>query len=313
MSSWRNVSIPSQHLSIKIMYMAYTKNPHIAKVRRDAVNLVKYRKWPMRKVARRFGVQASTISRWCKLPFATGWHELETRSSKPHVSPRALKQEIVQAIIEKRIGRRRCGQVVHQELLRDGIKVSLSSVQRTLDRLNLLKKRSPWKRPHDYTERPDATSPGAILEADTVHIMLPDGSRLYVYTLIDLFSRWAYAEVSKTISAANSFGFIARATARAPFKFSLVQTDNGGEFQKMFRFRLFKLGINHRYSRVRQSNDQAHVERFNRTIQEECLDRTAQTIYHFRKALKTYLPYYNGERLHMGIQYKTPLEVLRSY
>ena len=86
----------------------------------------------------------------------------------------------------------------------------------------------------------------------------------------------------------------------------MIQTDNGGEFQKMFRFRLYKLGLAHRYSRVRQSNDQAHIERFNRTIQEECLDRTAQTIHQFRKAIRTYLPYYNNERIHMGINYQTP-------
>lgn len=294
------------------MYMTYTKNPHIGKVRRDAVNLVKYRGWSMRKVARRFGVLPSTISRWCRLPFATGWHELPTKSSRPHASPRALREEIIRAIIQKRNGNRRCGQVIHQELLRDGVRVSLSSVQRTLDRLNLLKKRSPWKRPHDYTERPEITHAGSLLELDTVHIMLPDGSRIYIYTIIDLFSRWAYAEVSNKISAVHSFSFVKRAVVKAPFKCGMVQTDNGGEFQKMFRFRLYRLGLNHRYSRVRQSNDQAHIERFNRTIQEECLDRTAQTIPDFRKALKEYLEYYNGKRLHMGIQYRTPLEVLRS-
>lgn len=264
----------------------------------------------MRKVARRFGVEPSTVSRWCLLPFATGWHELPTRSSCPKTSPKALKKEIVEAIIQKRIGRRRCGQHIYHELKREGVVVSLPSVQRTLDRLGFLKKRSPWKRPHDYTERPEAVCPGALLEADTVHVMLPDGSRLYVYTLIDLFSRWAYAEVTAKISAGHSASFVGRAKAVAPFRFSMIQTDNGGEFQKMFRFRLYKLGLLHRYSRVRQSNDQAHIERFNRTIQEECLDRTAQTILHFRRALKTYLPYYNGERLHMGINFKTPLEIL---
>jgi transposase InsO family protein len=141
--------------------------------------------------------------------------------------------------------------------------------------------------------------------------MLPDGSKLYLYTLIDLYSRWAYAEATESISAAKSFRFVERALATAPFKFEMIQTDNGGEFQKMFRFRIYKLGLKHRYSRVRQSNDQAHIERFNRTIQEECLDRTTTTIYHFRKALKTFLPYYNSERTHMGISYQTPLEVLR--
>lgn len=292
--------------------MSYTQNPAMPRVRRDAVNLVKYRRWSMRKVARRFGVEPSTISRWCRLPFASGWHELPTHSSRPKTSPNALKKEIIAAIIEKRIGRRRCGQVIHQELKREGMSVSLPSVQRTLDRLGLLKKRSPWKRPHDYTERPEVTSPGTLLEADTVHIMLPDGSRLYVYTLIDLFSRWAYAEVVQSISAAHSVEFVGRAQAVAPFVLQMVQTDNGPEFQKMFRFRLYKLGLRHRYSRVRQSNDQAHIERFNRTIQEECLDRTTHTFLDFRKAIASYLPYYNHERLHMGINYQTPLEVLRS-
>jgi transposase InsO family protein len=266
----------------------------------------------MRKVARRFGVEPSTISRWCKLPFATGFHELPTQSSRPKTSPHALKKEIVEAIIRKRIGRRRCGQHIFHELKREGVVVSLISVQRTLDRLGFLKKRSPWKRPHDFTERPEITHPGAMLEADTVHIILPDGSRLYVYTIIDLFSRWAYAEIAKKISGAASFGFVARAKSRAPFSFTMVQTDNGGEFQKMFKYRIAQLGLAHRHSRVRRSNDQAHIERFNRTIQEECLDRTTHTLREFRKALRIYLPYYNTERIHMGINYRTPEEVLRS-
>jgi len=31
----------------------------------------------------------------------------------------------------------------------------------------------------------------------------------------------------------------------------------------------------------------------------------------FREALGQYMPYYNNERLHMGINYQTPLEVLQ--
>ena len=44
--------------------MAYTSNPHMPKVRKDAVTLVKQEHWSMRKVALRYGVQPSTISRW---------------------------------------------------------------------------------------------------------------------------------------------------------------------------------------------------------------------------------------------------------
>jgi transposase InsO family protein len=291
--------------------MAYTTNPNLPKVRREAVNLVKYRGWSIRMTAKHFGFNPSTVSRWCRGPCSTGWMNIPTRSSKPKTSPNALPKEIVSLIIQKRVGRRRCGQVIHQELLREGVKVSLPSVQRTLDRCHLLKKRSPWKRPHDYTERPEVVSPGALIQLDTIHIIAPDGGRIYIYTLIDLFSRWAYAEVVEKIGANESVLFVRRAERIAPFKFGMIQTDNGSEFSTWFTHGLMTRRIKHRHSRVRQSNDNAHVERFNRTIQEECLDRTTHTIFHFKKAISKYLPYYNTERLHMGINYQTPQEVLQ--
>jgi transposase InsO family protein len=291
----------------------YTTNPYMGKVRRDAVNLVKYRHWSMRKTALRFGVEPSTISRWCSHAYATGWHEIPTRSSRPHTSPNALKKEIVKAIIEKRIGRRRCGQHIYHELKREGIKVSLPSVQRTLDRLGFLKKRSLWKRPHDATPRPLVFYAGALIQLDTVHILAPDGTRIYIYTLIDLFSRWAYAEAVEKIGAKESVLFVKRAIKRAPFHFEMIQTDHGSEFSTWFTHSMWQLKIRHRHSRVRQSNDNAHIERFNRTVQEECLDRTTHTISEFRKSLKEYLPYYNTERIHMGINYKTPVQMVPSY
>lgn len=291
------------------MYMAYTSNPHIAKVRRDAVNLVKYRGFSMRKVALKYGVEPSTVSRWCKR--GTGWHPIHTHSSRPHTSPNALPEEVVSAIIKKRIGRRRCGQVIHAELKRDGILVSLPSVQRTLGRLNLLKRRSPWKRPHDGTLRPEASHPGALMQADTVHIFLFDGKKIYVYTLIDLYSRWAYAETVEKIGAEASARFLRRAREKAPFKFEMIQTDHGSEFSTWFSHSLSRGNTRHRHSRVRKPNDNAHIERFNRTIQEECLDRTTHTLKDFKTALGEYLEYYNQERLHMGLNFQTPMEVLR--
>jgi transposase InsO family protein len=186
-------------------------------------------------------------------------------------------------------------------------------VQRTLDRCCLLKKRSPWKRPHDYTERPDAAYSGALLQIDTIHIIAPDGGRIYVYTIIDLFSRWAYAEAVEKIGAEASIQFVARARNAAPFSFSMIQSDHGSEFSTWFTHGCWRMGIKHRHGRVRQKNDNAHIERFNRTIQEECLDITARTLKDFAEALVAYLPYYNTERLHMGINYQTPLEVMQRY
>ena len=293
------------------MYMPYTQNPHMPRVRAQAVELVR-KGWSARKVGRYLGFHHTAVMKWVRITKYRGYGAIPTQSSRPKTSPNALPRDIVSEIIKERVGRRRCAEHVYHALKNRGVGVSLSSVKRTLERCHLTKKRSPWKRPHDYTERPLVTHVGALLQADTIHIIAPDGSRIYVYTLIDLYSRWAYAEVVERIGAEASVCFVKRARKAAPFRFEMIQTDHGPEFSQWFTHSLWTLGIKHRHSRVRQSNDNAHVERFNRTIQEECLDRTAHTIPSFKKALETYLPYYNNERTHMGINYQTPLEMVLS-
>jgi transposase InsO family protein len=290
----------------------YTNNPNLPKIRGRAIELV-LKGWSIRRVARYLGFTHSAVVKWMGKAKKRGYGNIPTKSSRPKAHPQALSRDVVDAIITERSGRRRCAEHVHQALKKKGIAVSLSSVKRTLDRCNLRKKRSPWKRPHDFTLRPEATHCGALVEMDTIHIIAPDGSRIYVYTLIDLYSRWAYAEIVEKIGAEPSTRFLRRAERAAPFHFELVQTDHGSEFSTRFTHRLLALGIRHRHSRVRQKDDQAHIERFNRTVQEECLDRTVHTVAAFKKALKSYMPWYNGERTHMGINYQTPLDLVPSY
>lgn len=293
--------------------MAYTTNPNTPRVRGQAVELMRRRGWSTRVVARHFGFSQSAVVKWCAKAKKRGYGAIPTKSSRPKTSPQALSLEIVSEIIRERVGRRRCAEHVYHALKNRGVIVSLSSVKRTLDRCQLTKKRSPWKRLHDVTSRPDVTHTGALLQADTIHIIAPDGSRIYVYTLIDLYSRWAYAEVAERIGANASVLFLVRARDASSFPFEMIQTDHGSEFSTWFTHALWRMGMKHRHGRVRQSNDNAHVERFNRTIQEECLDRTTHTIPSFKKALAEYMPYYNNERTHMGINYQIPSQLIPSY
>ncbi|MBP7811404.1 MAG: transposase [Candidatus Moranbacteria bacterium] len=135
---------------------------------------------------------------------------------------------------------------------------------------------------------------------DIIHLLSPKGERVYVYTMIDLCSRFASAEVSGKIGAKESIRFFRNAQKRTPFPIRMIQSDNGAEFSIGFTHALLRYGTAHRHSRVRRSNDQTHVERFNRTVQEECLDQVSHGLRSFRKALRQYLPYYNEERLHTG-------------
>jgi putative transposase len=92
----------------------------------------------------------------------------------------------------------------------------------------------------------------------------------------------------------------------------MVQTDHGPEFSARFTHILARKKLSHRHSRVRKPNDNAYVERFNRTLQDECLTGVVRSVSTFKKALAAYLPYYNKERLHMGIDFQTPAQMLES-
>jgi transposase InsO family protein len=237
----------------------------------EAVKLVRSG-WTTRQVAVHFGYNQSTIVRWFQKAPADGRMNIPTESSRPKSHPRALDSKVVQAIIDERQKHNRCAEVVYEDLHEQGIQVSLSSVKRTLDRHELLRKRSKWARVRESLPRPEVTGPGALVQMDTVHFVdWSTGDRFYIYTLIDLYSRWAYAEVHDKLSQAISLKVALRAQTKASFQFVMMQTDNGPEFQKYFHDMLATRKIVLRHSRIRQSNDNAHVERFNRTLQDECV------------------------------------------
>ena len=288
--------------------MAYSKNPQLPRVRREAAALVR-KGWSARKVGRYLGFHHTAIMRWVRESQKIGYHPIPTKSSKPKSNPNALPKEVVQKIVTLRLATGRCAEVLHKQLDTLGIEVSVSSVKRTLDRHHLTRKRSPWKRWHHSAPRPEAALPGALVEIDTIHLMVNQRERIYVYTLIDVHSRWAYAKAYKKIKAGNTLLFVKEAQQRAPFLFQHLQTDHGPEFGKWF---VRQVKILHRHSRVRRPNDNAHLERFNRTLQEECIDRLPPNVRTINRALKKYLAYYNDERLHLGINLKTPSEVVRS-
>jgi len=278
--------------------------PH---VRMEAVRLVRSG-WSQIKVGRHLGYTQSVISKWVKRAPQDGRKTIPTESSRPHHHPRELKKEMVRKIIEVRERKNRCAEIVRQELLNEGVVVSLSSVKRTLRRQGLLRQRSPWKRWHFTTPRPITENAGDLVQIDTIHIQVSKELKLYVYTLIDLYSRFAYAKVSRRINTHQSLKFVREAQRYAPFQFKTIQSDHGPEFSSWFTENVGVRGVAHRHSRVRQSNDNAHVERFNRTLQEECLDKVRPDFFVYQKAIREYLKYYNGRRLHMGIELMPPLQ-----
>lgn len=281
--------------------MPYTSNPRIPRVRGEAVKLVR-QGWSIRKTARHFGFHPSTILRWVRKGSDSRKNNIPTESSRPHTHPRALSPLIKRRIIELRLKHRRCADVIHYLLKQEGIVVSLTSVKRVLRRSGLIQHRK-WKKYHVSPKRPEVVAAGDLVQLDTIHIHTFEGKRFYIYTLLDVHSRWAHAKVSASITAGRTLQFLEEARTKAPFPFKMLQSDHGPEFSKWFTKYAKQ---RHRYSRVRRPNDNAHLERFNRTIQEECLYYLKQKPSVYQKAIEQYLPFYNDERPHLSLGMLSP-------
>lgn len=295
------------------MYMAYTTNPHLPRVRMEAVELVKSG-WSVRRAARHLGFSHNTILNWLKRKpeYGQGWQlVIPTLSSKPKHHPLSLSLDIVKRIFEIRLERSQCAEIIHHRLEKEGIVVSLSSVKRVLRR-NRLSRFSRWKKWHQYPERPLPQKPGILVEIDTMFEGYPD-DRLSAYALIDVCSRWAYAVAEERVNSLMSVRFIVSAQKKAPFRFQTLQSDHGSEFAKWFTKVINCHGFDHRHSRVRKPTDNGHIERFIQTLQKECLDRIPRSLMSWKKQIPEFLHYYNTERPHMGLNFRTPIEVVRSY
>lgn len=319
--------------------MGYSSNPLLPKARGEAVRLVVEQHLPAGVAARKSGVHRTTIWRWIQQwtklnehvqranqnrpnrtpgtvfrQAALSWC-IPTRSSRPHSHPHAVSDAIVERVLQLRTQLKRCAEVIWYHLTRhDRVCISLSSVRRILSRYQAVagrKKRVRWDNP----KRPLATKPGELVQTDTIHYICPlTKRRRYVYTVIDLYTRMAYAEACDRIGPAKAAETILRASRQFGFGFALVQADNGPEFGRYFAQVLGHHGMSTRHTRLSRPNDNAHIERFNRTVQEECLGSTLTYrtgLQQIQTKLTHYLKYYNEERVHLGLQLRTPAEVLQ--
>jgi transposase InsO family protein len=320
--------------------MAYSINPNLPRARALALRLLLLEGLPLQVVANKCGVHRSTIYRWKQKWLKLNDHRqlenfnrpsrltgsssfrllscrwiIPTHSSRPRISPRAVSLEIVERVLELRRTLKRCGEVIWWHLVHlDGISVSLSSVHRILKRYQEVNGRKKRVRP-DNPKRPVVAAPGELVQTDTVYYICPlTKQRRYVYTVIDIYTRMTYAEVHDRIGPVIAGQVILNAESTFGFKFVMVQADNGLEFSRFFERRLKAHSMQTRHSRLHRPNDNAHIERFNRTIQDECLGRyiTHKTsTADLQTKLNKYLEFYNTRRVHLSLQYKTPLEMLQ--
>ena len=132
-------------------------------------------------------------------------------------------------------------------------------------------------------------------------------SRRYVITFEDIHSRFAFAWATSSHASKAAEDFFNLCLKVFPFEITYVLTDNGSEFKKHFAARLLELHLLHYHTYPKTPKMNAHLERFNRTLQEEFVDYHASLLLDvgaFNRSLMDYLIFYNTLRVHHAFQNK---------
>ena len=322
--------------------MSYCTGKNIEIARGKAIKMLVLEKKPVGAVADRFRVHRSTIWRWYQKwkkinnhiqfinpvrrqylgvsPYKYGickWR-IESESSSPK-HPHMLGEDLVQLVLDVRDQIKRCAEVVWHHINKIlCINISLSSVRRILKRHHrMVKLKYHRNRRYKSIPRPRILGPGDLVEIDTIHLFNPiSKQKRYMYTVIDLYTRMAYARVYEDLKPGHSIDTITEAEQYFGFKFKTVQSDNGLEFARYFEARLEAKGIKIRHTRLGRPNDNAHIERFNRTIQEECTGSyylESEPLKKLDNKILNYIDFYNYKRIHLGLGYRTPAEMLHRF
>lgn len=151
-----------------------------------------------------------------------------------------------------------------------------------------------------------AAYPGHLVALDTIEKII-HGSRRYVITFEDIYTRFSFAWSTTSHASAAATEFFEYCRTAFPFPFVFVLTDNGSEFAKHFSERLKELHLTHYHTYPKTPKMNAHVERFNRTIQEEFINYHMGELLvpkNFNIQLMDWLIWYNTERVHYAFQNK---------
>ena len=169
-------------------------------------------------------------------------------------------------------------------------------------KIKVVKRQKVLRKPYDFK----AEYPGHCVALDTIEKHI-NGSRRYIITFEDLYTRFSFAWGTKSHASLAAKEFFALCLKVFPFPIAFVLTDNGSEFMKHFDEELRRLHMIHYHTYPKTPKMNAHCERFNRTIQEEFADYHVSELLvpeRFNIKLIDWLVWYNTERVHYAFENK---------
>ena len=152
--------------------------------------------------------------------------------------------------------------------------------------------------------------PDTVWSADFMSDALANGRRFRTFNVVDDFNREApHIEIDTSITSARLVRVFERLRAQKTLP-QVLRTDNGPEFlRETFTSWAKEAGMAIHYIQPDKPNQNAYVERFNRTYRDELLDQYLFTnLDDVREATYWWMIEYNEERPHDSLGDCTPAE-----
>lgn len=287
-----------------------------------------YYKYGWRQTVEAFGVGKSTLYDWKRQYEQSGKALLSLVPKKTR--PKRVRQmttdwRVIEFIREFReqygnIGERKLKVFLDEYVSELGItSISSRTISKVIKRKHLYfhspkkcKRKNKFSRDRSR-KSPKVSQPGYV-EMDSVVVYI-NTTRHNFMCCIDIYTKFAYVRKVRTLSSLQARITIEDFIELSPHNVHTVQTDNGSEFFKAFHEYLENNGIKHQFIYPRSPKINGVVERFNRTIQEEFIERSDEIYFDleaFQAKLSMYLKWYNNKRPHASLGYLSPMQFIQS-
>lgn len=155
---------------------------------------------------------------------------------------------------------------------------------------------------------PKEKQPGYLqMDSITLYVL---NNRYYFISIIDIVTKLAWCTLTTSLSSHQAVIALDAFTRSHPYPIRVIQTDNGHEFLGEFNTYVQNKQMTHQFIYPRCPKINGVVERFNRTIQEEFINRSEELFYDipaFNQKLVNYLTWYNTKRPHFSLKLQTPI------
>lgn len=271
---------------------------------------------PLTTLSAEFDVSREVLGRWWARYRVDDLAGLTPRSRRPHESPARVTGRVEHRIVRLRGQRLSAVRIAHE------LGIGHSTVQRVLERhgQNQLP-RPPRPTPRRYEKQ----RPGELVHIDLKYLpALRNARNDFEFAAVDDFSREAVVAIGTEATSLAAATFLEHVAATLPYPIEAVLTDNAFAFtmrharfadrQTRFQQVCTALGIRHYLLRPYAPQSNGKVERFFRTINDECLHIHPLFTFAARsRAVERFVWYYNHERPHLSLGGMTPVDRRKLY